>query len=873
MADDDDDFSESTTPDASTTSTSGDVASTSGELPLAGDGRVYLVPYGWWSQACKSINANGLRGVPYVAAPPPTTSYSSKIINMFNSDQVFNLQREIVEEGEDVSGRSYALIASDMWSQALKWYRDIGIEELKEKNLPIEGSSDVYDIALRISVIRSTSIITVKISRKDNTLEVHRKASKIFNGESDPVRIWDFSGQTELLLMNTWNRVPQDVRQPDQEILLHVHALEPASRRNEFKQDEPSIPSNKTTGFFYDGSIESKGNGISSNHGSDLFSGGLKAVGLGLVGLENLGNTCYMNSALQCLVHTTKLVNFFIGDFTKEVNHHNPLGTRGELALAFGDLLRQLWSLDKTPVAPHHFKGKLSRFAPQFRGYNQHDSQELLAFLLDGLHEDLNQVKQKPYIETKDADGRPDGEVADKHWQYHLSRNNSIIVDTCQGQYKSTLVCPVCKKVSITFDPFMYLSLPLSASNTRTMTVTVISTNGTTEPSQHIISMLKSAQLKHLIQGLSASCSLRDDETLLIASVYSNRIVGYLEEPSDLISLVRDGDRLAAYRLQKDSDAASILVFVHQHQETIIHTVTRWKQFGTPLMARLPKPSTGTTIWTEFLKAMNPFLRSGHSALSSSHSDSTNCCARIPEEITKETVQTADLDLFQFYLTDERCQLQLSKIEMDEPVSFNVPKKYVHVLVNWSENAFEQYDLGLLSSLPEVYKSGGIFARRPQESVSLYSCLEAFLTDEPLGPDDMWYCPQCKDHRQADKKLDLWRLPEILIIHLKRFSYNRFIKHKLDTAVEFPIHDLDLSGYISRKPETVAEGVIQQPSTHYRLYAVSNHYGGMGGGHYTAHVFHEGGNRWNNFDDSRVSQISEESIKTSAAYVLFYRRI
>uniref|UniRef100_A0A453BM34 USP domain-containing protein n=1 Tax=Aegilops tauschii subsp. strangulata TaxID=200361 RepID=A0A453BM34_AEGTS len=46
-------------------------------------------------------------------------------------------------------------------------------------------------------------------------------------------------------------------------------------------------------------------------------------------------------------------------------------------------------------------------------------------------------------------------------------------------------------------------------------------------------------------------------------------------------------------------------------------------------------------------------------------------------------------------------------------------------------------------------------------------CLEAFLKEEPLGPEDMWYCPCCKKHQQAMKKLDLWRLPEVLVIHLK----------------------------------------------------------------------------------------------------------
>lgn len=52
--------------------------------------------------------------------------------------------------------------------------------------------------------------------------------------------------------------------------------------------------------------------------------------------------------------------------------------------------------------------------------------------MLDGLHEDLNRVKCKPYIEAKDAHGRPDEEVADEYWTNHLARNDSIIVDVCQ---------------------------------------------------------------------------------------------------------------------------------------------------------------------------------------------------------------------------------------------------------------------------------------------------------------------------------------------------------------------------------------------------------------------------------------------------------
>lgn len=90
-----------------------------------------------------------------------------------------------------------------------------------------------------------------------------------------------------------------------------------------------------------------------------------------------------------------------------------------------------------------------------------------------------------------------------------------------QGLYKSTLVCRVCNKVSMTFDPFMCLSLPLPSTNMRRMTITVFSTNGTKKPSAFTINVPKFGKLKDIIQALSIACSLRDDETLLIAQVYS----------------------------------------------------------------------------------------------------------------------------------------------------------------------------------------------------------------------------------------------------------------------------------------------------------------------------------------------------------------
>jgi ubiquitin C-terminal hydrolase len=78
------------------------------------------------------------------------------------------------------------------------------------------------------------------------------------------------------------------------------------------------------------------------------------------------------------------------------------------------------------------------------KGIYQQDSQELLNSLLDGLHEDLNRVKKKPYVVTPDMEGRPDVEVADEMWSGYQKRNDSIIVDLFQGMYRSNVECLVC---------------------------------------------------------------------------------------------------------------------------------------------------------------------------------------------------------------------------------------------------------------------------------------------------------------------------------------------------------------------------------------------------------------------------------------------
>ncbi|XP_068587893.1 ubiquitin carboxyl-terminal hydrolase 11-like [Cebidichthys violaceus] len=174
----------------------------------------------------------------------------------------------------------------------------------------------------------------------------------------------------------------------------------------------------------------------------------------------------------------------------------------------------------------------------------------------------------------------------------------------------------------------------------------------------------------------------------------------------------------------------------------------------------------------------------------------------------------------------------------------------------YNENEAEKY-----------VKHASMEVPQQQTTVQLQECIELFTTVETLEEENPWYCPVCKKHQLATKKLDLWSLPEVLIIHLKRFSYTKFTREKLDSIVDFPLRDLDFSGCLLRK--SLSNG---EPPSRYDLIAVSNHYGGLRDGHYTSYAWNKDNGQWYYFDDSKVTYAREDQIMTNAAYVLFYHR-
>ncbi|XP_059389171.1 ubiquitin carboxyl-terminal hydrolase 2-like isoform X1 [Carassius carassius] len=182
----------------------------------------------------------------------------------------------------------------------------------------------------------------------------------------------------------------------------------------------------------------------------------------GLVGLRNLGNTCFMNSILQCLSNTQSL-----RDYCLHNSHHRDLNnnsrTNTALMEEFAKLIQTMWtSSSSEAVSPSEFKTQIQRYAPRFVGYNQQDAQEFLRFLLDGLHNEVNRVTVRPRGNMEDFDHLPDEEKGKKMWAKYLEREDSKIVDLFVGQLKSSLTCSECGYCSTVFDPFWDLSLPIA---------------------------------------------------------------------------------------------------------------------------------------------------------------------------------------------------------------------------------------------------------------------------------------------------------------------------------------------------------------------------------------------------------------------------
>uniref|UniRef100_A0A7N6AH14 Ubiquitin carboxyl-terminal hydrolase n=1 Tax=Anabas testudineus TaxID=64144 RepID=A0A7N6AH14_ANATE len=787
-----------------------------------------------------------------------SSSFPGQIDNseLFEDLDSYHLKERLVEN-ED-----FVLVPAEAWHKLLAWYGIVDGQpplERKVVDLPSTLKVEVYPVEIFLCLHSNMeNVITAQFSRADTIREFVSSIQRAMcQGFSVPpgseCRLWMKSSDSSCeRLRNVHMSVLDACLSSGMTVIMETRNADgtwPSSR--------PQIMRN---------SVEDQ----------DSYRGQP-----GVCGLTNLGNTCFMNSALQCLSNTPPLTEYFLrSSYLEELNFTNPLGMKGEIAEAYADVIKQMWSGRHYSVVPRVFKTKVGHFASQFLGYQQHDSQELLSFLLDGLHEDLNRVKNKEYIELRDAEGRPDQEVAEEAWRNHRRRNDSVIVDTFHGLFKSTLVCPECHKVSVTFDPFCYLSVPLPVSKERVMEVFFVSLDPYAKPVQHRVVVPKAGKVSDLCSALSEMTNVPPSQ-MVVADVFNHRFYK-IYNADESLSCILDRDDIFVYELsvQKEEQEEHVLLALYLRERSHYRDYGSGSSsygtslFGHPLLLSVPRSSCShEELYNLFLQRLARVTDTSSGPAAEQTQQPCETTEEENEEDKQEEACSPSPPANEQPAKRRACRKRRKTLFTIQAVNSNGTTErgvgeggtQPYVAIDWdpemkkrfyNENEAEKY-----------MKHSSMEVPQQQTTVQLQECIELFTTVETLEEENPWYCPVCKKHQLATKKLDLWSLPEVLIIHLKRFSYTKFTREKLDSIVEFPLRDLDFSGCLLRKNRS-----REEPPSRYDLIAVSNHYGGLRDGHYTSYARNKDNGQWYYFDDSKVTYASEDQIVTNAAYVLFYHR-
>ncbi|XP_061867172.1 ubiquitin carboxyl-terminal hydrolase 43, partial [Colius striatus] len=606
----------------------------------------------------------------------------------------------------------------------------------------------------------------------------------------------------------------------------------------------------------------------------------------GAQGLRNHGNSCFMNAVVQCLSHTAPLAELLA------LGRYRARGARAEVTHRLAALVRALWTRDYTPQLSAEFKNIVSKHSSQFRGNSQHDALEFLLWLLDRLHEDLG--APSPAQQTtvpEESSGTNNSLPPPQH-----PSEQSFVQSHFQAQYRSSLTCPHCLKQSNTFDPFLCISLPIPLRQTRALNVTLV----LQREHRRFLRVGLAVPLRGTVAELRAMVAQEGcvpPEQVVLAEVSPQGLLRSLGD-AEALSAAGQGGPLYAFQpppptrrtacrpplppprprpppAARSSEslprgaARLLLLLCHAARAG-----ARLARFGPPLLLREERGASWERLQRSVLAPLRALLRAElppqgtrglfRICLAGGSGPSTYLCPQDPHPLCHPAVDRA---------------LQLSGAG---------GPPHVKLTVEWDLSTKEH----LFGSLQEELVQDAESVRLQQEahgqqhSCTLDDCFQLYTKEEQLAPDDAWRCPHCEVPQQGTVKLSLWTLPDILIIHLKRFRQVAEQRHKLTTLVRFPLRGLDMAPHVAQRGraggqlgEQWATGQpppCPPPSCPqdclYDLYAVCNHHGSMQGGHYTAYCCNALDGRWYSYDDSRVRGLREAAVGTASAYILFYQR-
>ncbi|XP_062999485.1 ubiquitin carboxyl-terminal hydrolase 31 [Elgaria multicarinata webbii] len=647
----------------------------------------------------------------------------------------------------------------------------------------------------------------------------------------------------------------------------------------------------------------------------------------GVAGLRNHGNTCFMNAILQCLSNTELFAEYLAleqyraaadGDDNREApaapppaSEPAPDNGKGEVTEQLAHLVRALWTLEYTPQHSREFKSIVSKNAMQYRGSSQHDAQEFLLWLLDRVHEDLNNVVKNngrpPLKPPLEEDVLIEGTA--------FSINSTFVQELFQAQYRSSLTCPHCQKQSNTFDPFLCISLPIPLPHTRPLYVTVVYRGKCSHCMRIGVAVPLTGTVARLREAVSRETKIPTKQIVLTEMYYD----GFHRSFSDLddLDMVQESDSIFAFetpeifrpegilsqrgihvnsnlnhlkygvdhhraspytqgRLENSNTRAVAAAAAAASDKIVVLVCNRactgqqGKRLGQPFVLHLEKTIPWDLLQKEILEKMQYFLR-------------PSACV----QVCPFSLRVVSAVGITYLLPQEERPLCHLMVERALKSCGQGGTPHVKLVVEWDKETKEY----LFINVEDEYVPDAESVRQQRElhhqpqSCTLSQCFQLYTKEEQLAPDDAWRCPHCKQLQQGSITLSLWTLPDVLIIHLKRFRQEADRRMKLQNMVRFPLTGLDMTPHVVKRSQSSWSlpshwspwrrpyGLGRDPEDFiYDLYAVCNHHGTMQGGHYTAYCKNSIDGLWYCFDDSDVQQLDENEVCKQTAYILFYQR-
>ncbi|OXB67034.1 hypothetical protein ASZ78_002343 [Callipepla squamata] len=549
----------------------------------------------------------------------------------------------------------------------------------------------------------------------------------------------------------------------------------------------------------------------------------------GLTGLKNIGNTCYMNAALQALSNCPPLTHFFLDCGGLARTDKKPA-----ICKSYLKLMTELWhknryciTLIKWPgsVVPTGLFQGIKSVNPTFRGYSQQDAQEFLRCLMDLLHEEL----KEPVVEVEDA--QP------------MSVEESMEVDKNQSDvgFQPCESCGSCDKIEndAVFKPVME------------------------DPAE-------TAMLIQDDENNSITC--KDWQKEKMSNNKLNRVNSMedLEKDTNTTSEANEFlNNQGTVKVQIHSRFSEYMNDVHMNDVSGAQTLSSNEGMTARLSNSPPKSCTSCSSSTPIHKKVSTVsspkrkkCKKYRSVISDIFDgtiiSSVQCltCDRL--SVTLETFQDLSLpipgkeDLAKLHSASH----QTSLVKTGSCGEAYAPQGWIAFLMEY----FKRF---VVSCVPSWFWG---------PVVTLQDCLAAFFARDELKGDNMYSCGRCKKLRNGVKFCKVQKFPEILCIHLKRFRHELMFSTKIGTHVSFPLEGLDLQPFLAK--DSPAQIVT------YDLLSVICHHGTASitlgsyalGGHYIAYCRNNLNNLWYEFDDQSVTEVSESTVQNAEAYVLFYRK-